>query len=116
MSDVKRPSIVSYVHRYKRPPRKKQAPALAGPAVVTERARLPDTGKTAAEPTDAAAPPPANDDRKAPSSHRGVSPRKAGSGWSWSAQADDGREVSPEVKAFLARLIRPGGALPPEKP
>jgi hypothetical protein len=28
---------------------------------------------------------------------------------------DDGREVSPEVKAFFARMIRPGGSLPPEK-
>jgi hypothetical protein len=28
--------------------------------------------------------------------------------------ATEGREVSPEVKAFLARMIRPGGALPPD--
>jgi hypothetical protein len=28
---------------------------------------------------------------------------------------DDGRDADPEVKAVLARMIRPGGALPPEK-
>jgi hypothetical protein len=33
--------IVTYAHRYKRPPRKQQAAPLAGPAVVTRRARLP---------------------------------------------------------------------------
>jgi hypothetical protein len=32
------------------------------------------------------------------------------------ALATEGREVSPEVKAFFARMIRPRGALPPEKP
>jgi hypothetical protein len=29
---------------------------------------------------------------------------------------DDGRETPPEIKVFLDRMIRPGGALPPEKP
>jgi hypothetical protein len=29
--------IVTYAHRYKPPPRKKQAAPLAGPAVVTKR-------------------------------------------------------------------------------
>jgi len=37
---TKRPGIVSYAHRYKRPPRKKQAAPLAGLAVVTTRARV----------------------------------------------------------------------------
>jgi hypothetical protein len=39
VSDVKRPSIVTTAYRYKRPPRKQQAAPLAGPAVVTKRAR-----------------------------------------------------------------------------
>jgi hypothetical protein len=44
--------IVTYVHRPKRPPRKRQAVTLAGPAIVTQRA------------TPTAAPRPANDDWK----------------------------------------------------
>jgi hypothetical protein len=51
--------IVTYAHHYKRPPRKKQAVPLAGPAVVTRRA-----GKPKAAPAATAAPLPANDDRK----------------------------------------------------
>ncbi|HME23857.1 MAG TPA: hypothetical protein VKI44_21440 [Acetobacteraceae bacterium] len=32
------------------------------------------------------------------------------------AWEDDGSPSDPEVKAFLARMVRPGGALPPETP
>lgn len=53
--------IVTNTYRYKRPPRKKQAAPLTGPAVVTQRAR-PNTG--APKPTAVTAPPPANDDRE----------------------------------------------------
>ena len=69
-----------YVHRYKRPPRKKQAVTLPGPAIVTT------------------------------TSLKQLKLRRAAR-----ALQDDGREADPEVKAFLARMIRPGGALPPEK-
>jgi hypothetical protein len=37
VSDVKRPPIVSYAHRYKRPPRKRTTAPLAGPAIVTPK-------------------------------------------------------------------------------
>jgi hypothetical protein len=37
VSDVKRPPIVSYAHRYKRPPRKRKTAPLAGPAIVTPK-------------------------------------------------------------------------------
>jgi hypothetical protein len=63
VSDVKRPSIVTYAHRYKPPPRKKQAAPLPGRAVVTKRAR-PNTGAPKTGPAAVTAPPPANDDRK----------------------------------------------------
>ena len=29
-------------------------------------------------------------------------------------EADDGQEASPEIKAFFARMVRPGGPLPPD--
>ena len=51
--------IVTYAHRPKRPPRKRQAAPLAGPAVVARRARKPK-----AEPAAVTAPPPANNDRR----------------------------------------------------
>jgi hypothetical protein len=60
VSDVKRPSIVTYAHRYKPPPRKKQAAPLPGRAVVTKRAR-PNTGAPKTGPTAVTAPPPANE-------------------------------------------------------
>ena len=53
-------AVVTDVHRYKPPPRKKQAAPLPGPAVVTKRARPRKAGPTAA----VATPLPANDDRK----------------------------------------------------
>jgi hypothetical protein len=74
--------IVTYAHRYKRPPRKRKAVALEARAVViTKKSRRPVWGETAAEvdapasegaaqpstPRETArviAPPPANDDRK----------------------------------------------------
>jgi hypothetical protein len=116
VSEVKRPSIVTTAYRYKRPPRKQQAAApLAGPAVVTKRATKPK-----AEPTAVTSPPPANDDRKpaaaqkpaivTAASRKQLKLERAGK-----AQ-DDGYELSPEVKAFFARMIGPGGSLPPRKP
>jgi hypothetical protein len=55
--------IVTCAHRPKRPPQKKQAAPLAGPAAVTRRAWEPE-----AVPAAVTGPPPANDDRKAATS------------------------------------------------
>jgi hypothetical protein len=77
--------IVTYAHRYKRPPRKKQAVPLEMPAVVTKRATLPSGRKRAAEPPVVTAPPPANADGKpAPSAivtTAALVPASAASGW-----------------------------------
>jgi hypothetical protein len=85
VSDVKRPPTVSYAHRYKRPPRKKQPVQLTGPAVVTKRATLPSGRKRAAEPPAVTAPPPANADGKPASSAivttAPLVPASAASGW-----------------------------------
>jgi hypothetical protein len=51
-------TIVTTVHRYKRPPRKTKAVPLAGPAIVSKRARV-ARGERPDRP-----PPPANDDAK----------------------------------------------------
>jgi hypothetical protein len=73
MTTDKPRSIVTYVHRPKRPPRKKaQAAAITGPAIVTAASKR----------------------------DRAIQRR----------EADDGQEVSPEVKAFFARMMRPPGA------
>ena len=40
--------IVTYAHRYKRPPRKRKAVALAAPAAVAKRSRRPVWGEAAA--------------------------------------------------------------------
>jgi len=69
------------------------------------------------------APPPANNDRKpAPRPTAGkksaiitTASRKRLKLLRAERASDDGREVSPEVKAFLARMIRPGGSLPPKE-
>jgi hypothetical protein len=73
MATDKPRSIVTYVHRPKRPPRKKaQAAAITGPAIVTAASKR----------------------------DRAIQRR----------EADDGQEVSSEVKAFFARMMRPPGA------
>jgi hypothetical protein len=53
--------IVTSTFRYKRPPRKRKALPLEGPAVVTKRRALPSVGKHKPE---LDVPPPANDDQK----------------------------------------------------
>jgi hypothetical protein len=59
--------IVTSTYRYKRPPRKRKAVPLEGPAIVTKRAPAP-------QPASAPRPPaPANDDRKSAE----TSPRRA---------------------------------------
>jgi hypothetical protein len=55
--------IVTYAYRYKRPPRRKKAVAVEGPAVMRARARKRST--TVRQSDEATAErPPANDDRK----------------------------------------------------
>jgi hypothetical protein len=103
-----------------------QAPATeaaggttTGPAVVTKRA-----GKEEAEPTAAAvaAPPPDNYDRK-------LAPKKPAIVTTTSRKQlklerasrrekdrPDDPEAAARVMAFLVRMLRQGGALPPEKP
>jgi hypothetical protein len=61
MATDKPRSIVTYVHRPKRPPRKKKAVTMDGPAILTKRRALPNAGKHKPEPD---APTPANDDRR----------------------------------------------------
>jgi hypothetical protein len=58
--------IVTHVHRPKRPPRKRKAVAIMGPAIVTKASRRApaDTPPVDDEP-EPAAPPPANDDSPA---------------------------------------------------
>jgi hypothetical protein len=96
--------IVTYAHRYKRPPRKKKAVPLQVPAIVRSGRKRGDVPKSA---------PAANDDRKPAivtvSSKRDRLRRRE------AAAADDaGREKSPEeleeearAEAFLARMMRP---------
>jgi hypothetical protein len=110
--------IVTSAYRYKLPPRKKRAVPLTGPAVATKRAASSSVSKKPA----VTAPRPANDDRQpadgqkpaivTAASRKQLQQQRA----ERRARVTEGREVSPEVKAFFARMIRPGGAPPPEKP
>ena len=117
--------IVTYVHRYKRPPRKRKAVALEMPTVVdTKKSRRPAERATAeaiprsprlqdeapqpstvwdAECDSAVTiPPPAHDARKpaiVTAEHR----KRI------TAAASDDGEASPSVKASFPRMIRPRG-------
>jgi len=92
-------SIVTYVHRQKRPPRKRaKAAALTGSAIVRPGVKAENDHRPNPEPKSQIV--------------QAIKPaRRKTAGW-----VDDGSPSDPEVKAFLARMIRPGGALPPEKP
>jgi hypothetical protein len=109
--------IVTTVHRPKRPARKRKPVAITG----VKASRLPTLGQQKPEP--AAPPPPANDDRKPPrpgarkpsiittaSRKRSKLERAA----ERAAEPDGDPEATVRVRAFLARMIRPGGALPPK--
>jgi hypothetical protein len=105
--------IVTTAYRPKRQPKKRKAVAIAGPAVVRKRAVAPvepddqynDHRSTA--PTGV----PANDDRKpaivTTTSRKRVKLLRP--------ELPDDPEADARVKAFLARMIRPGGTLPPAK-
>jgi hypothetical protein len=111
--------IVTYVHRPKRPPRKRKAVAITGPAIVrkVKASRIPTAGQQQPEP--AAPPPPANDDHKPPAPLPPVGPNKPAIITSTSrkrtrllrfeqpAEPDDDPEATARVKAFFARMIRP---------
>jgi hypothetical protein len=131
-------AIVTTTYRYKRPPRKRKPVALEARAIVTTKSsRRPILGETAAEVmmllapvpggTEAVQPstpraaarvaPPANDDRKpaivtttSRKRQKLLRAEKRATG------PDNDPEATARVKAFFARMIRPGGALPPEKP
>jgi hypothetical protein len=119
--------IVTMHYRYK--PRKRRAAPLAGPAVVA-REGSPRLGsdKTVAEvdvkpprlpgeATQSVAQPAANDDRKPAIVTTADRKRlKLLRDEQPAAKQDEDPEATARVKAFLARMIRPGGALPPEKP
>jgi hypothetical protein len=127
--------IVTTTYRYKRPPRKRKSAALEAPAVVTTKSsRRPVLRETAAEgsvtarrydgaaqpstPREAArVAPPANDDRK-PAIVTATSKKrlKLLRAEKRASEPDNDPEATARVKAFFARMIRPGGVLPPEKP
>jgi hypothetical protein len=107
--------IVTYVHRPKRPPKKRKAVAITGPAIVRKvkgAAALPSGGK----PEPAVPPPPANDDRKPPrpgarkpaivtsTSRKRAKLERAEKR---AAEPDDDPEADARVKAFFDRMIRP---------
>jgi hypothetical protein len=132
--------IVTTTYRYKRPPRKRKAVALDMPAVVAAKrnrrpgnetavevdADHPSRGEAAQPSTPRAAarvitPPhhsasPANDDRK-PAIVTATSKKrlKLLRADKRATEPDNDPEATARVKAFFARMIRPGGALPPEK-
>jgi hypothetical protein len=107
--------IVTTAHRPKRPPRKRKAVALAGPAIVrkVKAPRRPTAGQQKPEP--AVPPPPANDDRKPhpPGARKPAIVTSASRKrtrllrFEQPAELDDDPEATARVKAFFARMIRP---------
>ena len=82
--------IVTSTYRYKRPPRKRKAVPLEGPAIVRKGAAKPETT-------------PANDDRKpaiVTSTRHGRRPKP---------EPEIDPEAETRVRAFLARMMRPPG-------
>jgi hypothetical protein len=108
--------IVTTTYRYKRPRNKKRSVTLEVPVVVGPRRRVPPPadGQSPPEP---AARPPASDDRKpaivTTTSRKRLKLLRADQ---QAAEAGDDPEATARVKAFFARMVRPGGALPPKKP
>ena len=95
--------IVIHAYRPKRPPRKRKAAALAGPALVRKQNKAGAVPLSRAEDR----PTPANDDRKpaivtTTSRKRGKLLRAERA-----AEPDDDPEATARVRAFLDRMIRP---------
>ena len=107
--------IVTTTYRPKRPPKKRKAVAITGPAIVrkVKAPRLPTAGQPKPEP--AAPPPPANDDSQPPrpgarkpaivttTSRKRAKLERA----ERAAEPDDDPEATARVRAFLDRMIRP---------
>jgi hypothetical protein len=86
--------IVTSPYRYKRPPRKRKAVPLEGPAIVTKRSVSVGRGVK-----------PSNDNRSVEQPVAIVTAKKPrGRKATWT---DDGAETPENVKAFLARMMRP---------
>jgi hypothetical protein len=117
--------IVTTHYRYKPPPRKRKAAPLAGPAVVTpkqKRVLLPAEGDKL-EPASAIVrkTKPGNDNRPDPAPVKSAIVTPTGKKRLKLLRADERatEQHDPEearVDEFLARMVRPGGALPPRKP
>src|SRR4051794_31520555 len=109
-------AIVTTSYRYKRPPPKKRRIVLTGSAIVTPKRRV-EAQTSASEPQASGSAivrrvKAGNDNRAAEQPSDIVTartPRGRKTAW-----VDDGEETPESVKAFLARMIRPGGALPPD--
>jgi hypothetical protein len=115
--------IVTYVHHYKRPPRKRKAVALDVPTVVTtEKSRRRPSKQAAAESVsrsprlhDGAAQPSTARDAECdstvttPPAVRKSAIVTAKRGRRITAAPDDAGEASPEIEAFFARMLRPPG-------
>ena len=108
--------IVTTAYRPKRPPRKRKAVAIAGPAIVrkVKASRIAAAGRQKPEP--AVPPPPANDDRKPPRPGARkpaivttTSRKRARLLRTERAAEPDDPEADARVKAFFARTIRPRG-------
>jgi hypothetical protein len=95
-------TIVTHAYRPKRAPRKRKAQAVAitGPAIVRRGVKAENDNRPEPEPKSRIV---TGTDRKR---------LKLARAERRSQQAAD-VEVSPVVKAFFARMVRPGGALPP---
>ena len=98
-------STATSTYRYKRPPRKRKAVPLEGPAIVAPRAKAaPAIVQRDVKPS--------NNNRPAEQPTVAIvtarKPRGRKAAW-----VDDDAETPESVKVFLARMIRPGGPLPP---
>jgi hypothetical protein len=116
--------IVTTAYRYKRPPQKKTPVALKVPAIITtKKSRRPRPRSAAAEAVSQS--PRLHDEAAQPSTARSdvttlrparkpaIVTAKRGKGIT--VAAVDAGEASPSVKAFFARMVRPGGPLPPDR-
>jgi hypothetical protein len=98
-------TIVTTTYRYKRPPRKKKPIVLTGSAIVTPPPKRKAKAHGAAIVRRVK---PGNDNRLDPTEEKKsaiVTANPKGR----RTRVDDGQEASPELKAFLARMMRPPG-------
>ena len=105
-------AIVTTTYRYKRPPRKKKLVVLTGSAIVTpeRKAHTPAAGPQASGSAIVRRVKAGNDNRSAERPSAIVTSKR---GRKPPAEPEDDPEADARVKAFLARMVRPGGPLPP---